>query len=266
MPASSSPMIDTHCHLADEAFAEDLEAVVGRARAAGVAGALCVVELTDPAELARVGRVILAWDAVRTTAGVHPHRAAAHGGNPDEVVALVRARVAADPMVRAVGEIGLDYHYDFAPRDRQRELFAAQVAFACEAGLPVVIHTREADDDTIAILRDAGRQRATGVFHCFSGDRALARQALSLGFHVSFSGMLTFPNAATIREAAAVVPLDRVLVETDCPYLAPVPFRGKRNEPAWVAEVIRALAILHGASPEAVVEASTDNYRRLFRP
>jgi TatD DNase family protein len=259
-------MIDSHCHLADDAFAEDLDAVIGRARAAGIAGVLCVVEVTDPAELARVDRVIAAWDAVRTTAGVHPHRAAAYGGSPDEAVALVRARIAADPMVRAVGEIGLDYHYDFAPRDRQRELFAAQVALACEAGLPVVVHTREADDETIAILRDAGRRRATGVFHCFSGDHTLARQALSLGFHVSFSGILTFPKAATLREAAAVVPLDRVLVETDCPYLAPVPFRGQRNEPAWVAEVIRALAIVHGASLEAVAQACTDNYRRLFRP
>jgi len=259
-------MIDSHCHLADEAFSEDLDAVIARARSAGLDGALCIAEATDAAEVARVDRVSAAWDAVRTTAGVHPHRAAAHPGGVDEVVALVRGRIAADARVRAVGEVGLDYHYDFAPRDRQQAVFAAQIELACESGLPLVIHTREADADTVAILREAGRGRATGVFHCFSGDVLLARQALDLGFHVSFSGILTFPKAAAIRDAAAVVPVDRVLVETDCPYLAPVPFRGKRNEPAWVAEVVRALAVVHGASVESVAASTAANYRRLFRP
>ena len=259
-------MIDSHCHLADEAFAEDLDAVIARARSAGLLGALCVAEVTDAAELDRVGRVTAAWDGVRTTAGVHPHRAAAHGGPPDQLVELVRRRIADDGQVRAVGEIGLDYHYDFAPRERQRDVFAAQVAFAADAGLPIVLHTRDAADDTLAILGDAGRGRATGVFHCFSGDASLARQAIDLGFYVSFSGILTFPKAAAIREAATVVPLDRLLVETDCPYLAPVPHRGKRNEPAWVTEVVRGLASIHGVTPEAAAEATSENYRRLFRP
>jgi TatD DNase family protein len=259
-------MIDSHCHLADEAFAGDLDAVIERARAAGLTGALCIGEVSDSAELTRLDRAAAAWDDVRTTAGVHPHRATALPGGPDVVVDLVKRRVAADPRVRAVGEIGLDYHYDFAPHDRQREVFAAQVAYARDAGLPIVVHTREADADTLAILRDAGAGRIAGVFHCFSGDRVLASEAVTLGFHVSFSGILTFPKAAAVREAASAVPLDRLLVETDCPYLAPVPHRGKRNEPAWVAEVVRALAAIHGISPADVAAATAKNYRRLFRP
>jgi len=259
-------MIDSHCHLADGAFADDLDAVIARARSAGITGALCIGEVTDPAELARLDRVAANWGDVRTTAGVHPHRAAALPGGAEAIVDLVKRRVAADPRVRAVGEIGLDYHYDFAPRERQREVFAAQVAYAAEAGLPVVIHTREAEADTLAILKEAGAGRAAGVFHCFSGDRALAIDALNLGFHVSFSGILTFPRAAAIRDAALVVPLDRVLVETDCPYLAPVPHRGTRNEPAWVAEVVRALASIRRSEPADVAAATSENYRRLFRP
>jgi TatD DNase family protein len=260
-------MIDSHCHLADEAFAGDVDAVIARARSAGVVGALCIGEVTDPAEIVRLDLVAAAWDGVRTTAGVHPHRASAQAGDVEAaVVDLVRRRVAVDPRVRAVGEIGLDYHYDFAPRERQREVFAAQVAYAVENGLPVVIHTREADADTLAVLREAGAGRVTGVFHCFSGDRALAIDALALGFYISFSGILTFPKAAAIRDAAIAVPLDRVLVETDCPYLAPVPHRGRRNEPAWVAEVVRVLASVHGLAPAEVAAATTENYRRLFRP
>jgi len=259
-------MIDSHCHLADEAFAEDLDAVIARAQSAGLAGALCIGEVTDAPELARLDRVATSWGGVRTTAGVHPHRASALAGGAGAPVDLVKRRVAVDPRVRAVGEIGLDYHYDFAPRARQQEVFAAQVAFAVEAGLPLVIHTREADADTLAILKEAGGGRAVGVFHCFSGDRALAVDALNLGFHISFSGILTFPRAAAIRDAALAVPLDRVLVETDCPYLAPVPHRGRRNEPAWVAEVVRALASIHGLPAGDVAAATAENYRALFRP
>jgi TatD DNase family protein len=257
-------MIDSHCHLADEAFADDLDAVVRRAQEAGLAGGLCVVDVTEPAEVDRVARVTSAWTALRTTAGVHPHRAAGCSGA--EAVELVRRRIAADPLVRAVGEIGLDYHYDFAPRDRQREVFEAQVAFARESGLPIVVHTREADADTLEILERAGAGEVSGVFHCFSGDRELARRAVELGFHVSFSGILTFPKAAGIRDAARIVPLDRVLVETDCPYLAPVPFRGRRNEPAWVARVVDALADLYSMAAEAAGRTTAANYERLFRP
>jgi TatD DNase family protein len=168
--------------------------------------------------------------------------------------------------VRAVGEVGLDYHYDFAPRDVQRAVFAGQVRLACERDLPLVIHTREADDDTIALLAREGKGKARGVFHCFSGDARLARRALDLGFYVSFSGMVTFPKAGSIRDAAAIVPLDRLLVETDAPYLAPVPHRGSRNEPGRVVEVVRALAELRGIDVAAVASASVSNYRNLFAP
>lgn len=259
-------MIDSHCHLADEAFAGDLDAVVARANAGGLTGALCIVDATDPGEMQRAEGVARAWDAVRTTAGVHPHRAADFARCASAAVALVRSRIDADSRVRAIGEIGLDYHYDCAPRDVQREVFAAQAAFARDAGLPVVVHTREADDDTVEILRRVGAGTLTGVFHCFSGDRHLAAEALDLGFYVSFSGILTFPKSEAIRQAAALVPLDRLLVETDCPYLAPVPHRGKRNEPAWVSEVVATLARLHGRETQAVAGATAENYRRLFRP
>lgn len=259
-------MVDSHCHLADDAFAGDLDAVIARARQAGLVGALCVVEASAPEEAARAEAVVRRWNHVRTTAGVHPHRAAAFAADPQGAVALVRARLQADGAVRAVGEIGLDYHYDLAPREVQREVFAAQVAFARDAGLPVVVHTREADDDTVEILERVGAGALAGVFHCFSGDSALARRAVALGFYVSFSGILTFPKAQAVRDAAAAVPVDRLLVETDCPYLAPVPWRGRRNEPAWVGHVCTALAAVHGASTETMAGATTANYGRLFNP
>jgi len=168
--------------------------------------------------------------------------------------------------VRAIGEVGLDYHYDFAPRDVQRNVFSAQVALARDRGYPLVIHTREADDDTVAILEQEGAGRVRGVFHCFSGDSGLARRALRLGFYLSFSGILTFPRSAAVRDAAAIVPLDRLLVETDCPYLSPVPYRGRRNEPAWVVETVKRLADIRGIDPSEVASAASENYRILFAP
>jgi TatD DNase family protein len=259
-------MIDSHGHLADEAFAEDIDAVIQRAREAGVLGVLCVVDVSEPAEAGRADTVAQRWDAVRTTAGVHPHRSGSFAGRASAAVALVESRIASDPRVRAIGEVGLDYHYDFAPRDVQRSVFSAQVALARDRGYPLVIHTREADDDTIAILEQEGAGRVRGVFHCFSGDSGLARRALGLGFHLSFSGILTFPRSASVRDAAALVPLDRLLVETDCPYLAPVPHRGRRNEPAWVAETLQSLANIHGIDPADMAAATSENYRILFAP
>ncbi len=259
-------MTDSHSHLADEAFAADVEAVLGRARDAGLAAILCVVDVSDPAEAARADGVSALWEGIRTTAGVHPHRAAPFAGRPEAAADLVAARLGADPLARAVGEVGLDYHYDFAPRDAQRGVFAAQVALARNAELPLVIHSREADEDTIAILEHEGEGRVRGVFHCFSGDVRLAEQALRLGFYVSFSGMLTFPNADAIRRAAAIVPLDRVLVETDSPYLAPVPYRGRRNEPAWVARTVAALAEIHRSDVAHIAALTSRNYRELFAP
>lgn len=259
-------MVDSHCHLADDAFASDLDAVITRARLAGLAGALCIVDVSDAGEQARVEGICASWDAVRTTAGVHPHRALEFAGAPARARDAVAARLAVDPRARAIGEIGLDYHYDFAPRDVQRAVFEAQVVLARECGLPIVVHTRKADEDTVRILEDAGRGEVRGVFHCFSGGPELAGRAVALGFHVSFSGILTFPSAGRIREAAAAVPEDRLLVETDSPYLAPVPLRGRRNEPAYVLHVARSLADIRGIPESRCLALTTLNYRVLFEP
>ena len=196
-------MIDSHCHLADDAFVDDVGAVVTRAIATGLTGALCILDLTTESELARVPALTEAWPAVRFAVGIHPHKAATFADRVSDVQGAVRETMARLGAVVAIGEIGLDHHYDFAPRQLQRDVFAEQVALAREVGRPVVIHTREADTDTLDVLRSAGRGEVRGVFHCFTGDVTLARRALDLGFHLSFSGIVTFRNATGIREAAA---------------------------------------------------------------
>jgi TatD DNase family protein len=256
-------MIDSHCHLADDVYAGDVAEVIARARAAGVTGAMCILDATDEAELARAEALRATWPALSLSVGVHPHKAGAFAGRAPASAECVATRIAR-LVPRAVGEIGLDYHYDFAPHDVQREVFAAQVALAVEHGLPVVIHAREADEDAIAVLREAGQGKVRGVFHCFTAGNWLADQALALGFHVSFTGILTFPRAGDLRAVASRVPLDRTLLETDSPFLAPVPHRGKRNEPAWVGRVAEQLALLHGTTPDAVVAATTANFAALF--
>jgi TatD DNase family protein len=170
------------------------------------------------------------------------------------------------PAARAIGEIGLDYHYDFSPRDVQQEVFRAQIAVARELQRPVVIHTREADADTIAILREDGGGEVRGVLHCFTGGDALARAGLDLGFYISLAGIITFPRAQDLRETVKQVPVDRLLAETDSPFLAPVPYRGKRNEPAHVAHVVAALASLHGMDAAELARRTTANFHSLFRP
>ena len=165
-----------------------------------------------------------------------------------------------------MGEIGLDYHYDFSPRDVQQQVFRAQVRLARELQLPVVIHTREADADTVAILKEEGRGDLRGVLHCFTGDTALARAGLDLGLYLSFAGIVTFPKAGALRDTARIVPLDRLLVETDSPYLAPTPYRGKRNEPAYVARVVATLAELHGVEAGDIARVTAANFHSLFRP
>ena len=257
-------MIDSHCHLADDAFVDDLDAVVGRAREAGVERALCILDVTNEDEAPRAARVAAAWPAVRFAAGVHPHLAAPFADEAEAAVRAVRAALERFPGVCAIGEIGLDYHYDFAPRPVQIEVFRRQIALARELGRPIVIHTREADDDTLAAIRSEGRGDVRGVFHCFTGDAAAARRALDLGFHVSFSGIATFRRADDIRAAAAVVPADRLLVETDAPYLAPVPFRGRRNEPAWVARVVDVLAGVRGQAIGEVAASTSAAFAALF--
>jgi TatD DNase family protein len=255
-------MIDSHCHLAGDEFADDLDLVIARAQDAGVQGALCILDAGNRVELDRVAGLRARWADLRFSVGVHPHRAAACG-TADEVERLVR-QVVADSGACAIGEVGLDYHYDFAPRDVQQAIFGRQVELACALDLPLVIHTREADADTLAVLRAAGGGRARGVLHCFTGDAALATEALAIGFHVSFSGIVTFPRADALREVAAALPHDRVLIETDSPYLAPVPFRGRRNEPAWVGRVAETLAQVWGMSVAEVERQTTATFDTLF--
>jgi TatD DNase family protein len=254
-------VIDSHCHLADDAFSGDLAEVVGRAKAAGVATAMCILSADEPEEVARAAVVREVWPEVVFAAGVHPHRA---GGFRDRPAAAADATAAAWRATngRALGEIGLDYHYDFAPRDVQRDVFAAQLALAGSLGRPVVIHTREATADTMAVLREASPP-VRGIMHCFTGTTAEARLALDLGLHISLSGILTFPRAETLREVAAFVPADRLLVETDAPFLAPVPHRGRRNEPAWVALTVDRLAAVRGEPVDTLADTVARNFRAL---
>jgi TatD DNase family protein len=255
-------MVDSHCHLADEAFAGDLEAVAARAQAAGVDEALCILAADAPEELARVPDVRRAWPGMRFAAAVHPHGAGAYAGRVAEAVAITRRALAAS-SASAVGEIGLDYHYDLAPRDVQQDVFAALVALAVEENLPVVVHTREAFADTERILRDAGRGRARGVLHCFTGTVDEARRALDFGFCISLAGIVTFPKGGTLREIAAFVPADRLLVETDAPFLAPVPHRGRRNEPAFVVETARRVAEVRGVPVDEFAAGATTTFHAL---
>ena len=259
-------MIDSHCHLAGEEFRTDLNDVIARARTAGVSGALVIVGAEDDEEYARAAGVTASWPGARLSIGVHPHTAGKFAGDPGAASALVETRVANAPLARAIGEIGLDYHYDFAPRDVQQAVFREQIGLARRLALPIVIHTREAEDDTFGILAEAPAGGPGGVFHCFTGDRAMARRALDAGFHLSLAGIVTFPRATELHEVAKMVPLDRLLIETDSPFLAPVPHRGTRNEPARVVHVAEAIARLRGTTAEAVGEASQANFTRLFNP
>jgi len=257
---------DSHCHIAGEEFIADLDAVVERAKAAGVSRALVILGAEDDAEIARAATVLTAWPQCRFAIGVHPHHAKVFESNPQAAAEKVAERLEALPEARAIGEIGLDYHYDFSPRDVQQQVFRAQIRLAGELGLPVVIHTREADADTVAILREEGKGALRGVLHCFTGGLSLARAGLDLGFHISLAGILTFPKAADLRATVKTLPPDRLLAETDSPYLAPVPYRGKRNEPAYVAYVVAALADIHGLDAGDMARQTSANFHTLFRP
>jgi TatD DNase family protein len=253
-------LADSHCHLDMPQFDADRDEVVARAREAGVEDLLIVGGVDAEAGHLRALKVADEL-GVPVSAGVHPHEAKlADEGVYDELRGLAR-----DGRVAAIGEIGLDFHYDHSPRDVQREAFRRQVRLAREVGLPIIIHTREADEETARLLEEERAGDCGGVIHCFTGGQELARRALALGFYVSFSGILAFPRAEVIQSVAREVPLDRLLIETDSPFLAPPPHRGKRNEPAFVVEVARKLAQLRGATVEAVGAAARDNFRRLFR-
>jgi TatD DNase family protein len=259
-------VIDSHCHLADETFASDLGEVVTRARDAGLERVMVILEAGNAAEAAQAARVEELWPDVRFAIGIHPHQAHQFAADPEGAAAAVRAQFAATPSARAIGEIGLDYHYDYSPRDVQHAVFRTQVRLARELRRPVVIHTREADEDTIAILRDEGGGEVQGVLHCFTGTPALRDAGLALGLYVSLAGIVTFPKAADLRETVQQVPLERLLVETDSPFLAPVPYRGKRNEPAYVARVLETLAGMHQIPAGDLARRTAVNFHTLFRP
>ena len=257
-------MIDSHCHLAGSEFDADLPAVVDRARAAGLERVLVILSSGDDEEAGRAVRVRELWSDARFAVGIHPHQAGQHAADLDDGIARLRADLAGAAAI-ALGEVGLDYHYDFSPCEVQQEVFRRQLRLARALDLPVVIHTREAAEDTFRILRDeAGGIRT--IFHCFTGDRAMARDALDLGAWLSFAGIVTFPSAGELREVARIVPADRILVETDAPFLAPVPHRGKRNEPAFVSRVVEAIAELRGVAAGAVAERTTANFHAAFSP
>ncbi len=259
-------MTDSHCHIAGEEFAGDLDQVVERARAAGVRRALVILAAEDEAEFVRVPAVAAAWPECRFAVGVHPHHAHHYAADPQGAAAIVAVRLEALPSARAIGEVGLDYHYDFSPRDVQQAVFRAQLRLAKSRDLPIVIHTREAEDDTLRILAEEGGLALRGVFHCFTGDLAAAERALATGFYLSIPGVVTFPKAEALRAALAHVPADRLLVETDSPYLAPVPHRGKRNEPARVATVVERVAAARSETATVVGVQTDANFDALFRP
>ena len=250
--------IDSHSHLADPAFEPDREAVIERARSAGAQAIVCVGESIDAA--GRASKIASSHPRfVYFSAGVHPHDAAQF--DPLRDAAAIREFVAAGAV--AIGECGLDAHYDHSPRDAQRRAFAEQLSLALELERPVIVHTRDAEDDTCAMVTEAGRAGVRGVLHCYTGSHALAEAALAVGWYVSFSGIVTFKkweDDALLR----LVPDDRVLVESDAPYLAPVPNRGKRNEPAWVASTLARVANVRGIDVESFGRQVSANAARLF--
>jgi TatD DNase family protein len=252
-------LIDSHCHIDDTRFDADREVMMTRARAAGVEHFVTIG--CDLATSRAAVALAQKHPYISATVGVHPHEVRLiQEGWYDELRSLARS-----DRVLAYGEIGLDYHYDHSPRDVQRIRFREQIQLARELKLPIVIHTREAQEDTITILKEEKASELGGVFHCFSGDAWLAKDALDLGFYLSFSGVVTFQNAVMLREIVKTVPLDRILVETDSPYLTPAPYRGKRNEPAYVRQVAEKIAEVHGIDMEKVEEATTQNTKWLFQ-
>jgi TatD DNase family protein len=253
-------LVDSHCHLDFPQLAERLPDVLARAKAAGV-GRMVTIS-THVARFERCRALADAHDELFFTVGTHPHNAAEEPDVPaSEIAALAR-----HPRCIGIGESGLDFFYDNSPRDMQRRVFRAHIAAARASGLPLVIHARDADEDMIAILtEEIGQAAFDAVLHCFSSGRRLAEIGVELGFYVSFSGILTFKRSEELREIARKVPPERLLVETDAPYLAPEPHRGRPNEPAYVAHTARVLAETIGLAPEALAELTTANFYRLFR-
>ncbi|MFL6216817.1 MAG: TatD family hydrolase [Blastocatellia bacterium] len=254
--------IDSHAHIESEDFDGDRTAMIERAREAGVEIIVAVGngDLSKDSHTA-AQRIADKYDFIYTTVGVHPHEARLL----DDQMYDRLAELAAHPKVIAWGEIGLDYHYDNSPRDVQRAAFRRQLQMARERRLPAVIHTREAEEDTLQILREEWQSAGLpGIIHCFTGTRAFAEAAVEMGFLISFSGVVTFKKADDLRETARALPVDKILIETDAPFLAPVPFRGRRNEPAYVIETARSIADLRGLAAEEIGRATSANFKRLF--
>jgi TatD DNase family protein len=255
-------LIDSHCHIDGPEFHEDFGEMLNRASQAGVKAMLCVG--TGDVMNGEVGRAVEVANAhpnIYASVGVHPHDAKIYN---DEVERRL-VELARNSKVVAWGEIGLDYHYDHSPRDVQRSVFKRQLEKAVEEKLPVIIHTRDAEEDTIEILESFRRENdVQGVMHCFGGSPEAARRYIDLGFYISFAGNVTFKKAGPLREAAKIVPLDRLLVETDCPYMSPEPLRGRRNEPSHVVHTARLLADIMAVDSERLEEATTENFQRLF--
>ena len=249
-------LVDSHCHLDFSDFAAEREAIIARARSAGVETMLTISTRLD--EFGELLAIAEAHDGIWCSVGAHPHEAKDHAAlAPQQLVALT-----AHPKVVGIGETGLDFHYDLSPRDIQEQVFRAHIAASHKTGLPLVIHARNADREVAQILDE--ERPPPGVMHCFSSGRALADAALALGFYISISGIVTFRNAEDLRAIVRNLPLDRLLVETDAPYLAPVPYRGKRNEPAFVAATAAAVAGLKGIELQHLAEMTSANFFRLF--
>ncbi|MFC3205162.1 TatD family hydrolase [Aquamicrobium soli] len=253
-------LVDSHCHLDFPDFSEEREAIVARAIEAGI-GRMVTIS-TRVRKFPQVLEIAETFDPIYCSVGTHPHNA------DEELDVSVEdlVRLSSHPKVVAIGEAGLDYHYDKAPREAQAQGFRTHIAAARQTGLPLVIHARAADDDMAAILKEeTGKGAFPFILHCFSSGRSLAETGIALGGYVSFSGILTFKNSTDLRAIAADVPHDRLLVETDAPYLAPVPFRGKRNEPSFVVQTAKVLAETIGVSEAEIAELTTDNFFRLFK-
>jgi len=254
-------LVDTHCHLDPQYFPGGVDEPLARARAAGLSGFVVIGVGSDPAPARHAAAVARALPGeVRAVAGIHPHDAVTLDAAAEaELDAIVRA-----DEVAAVGEIGLDYHYDHSPRDVQKATFARLIGLARAVKKPIVVHTRSAAEDTLAILEAEGARDVGGVIHCFSEDRAFAERALDLGFYLSFSGIVTFKTAKSVHDVAAWAPADRILVETDSPYLAPVPLRGKPCEPAYLVHTARRVAELRGITLDELADVTTKNASRAF--
>jgi TatD DNase family protein len=254
--------IDSHCHIEGSQFDADREEVIERARSAGIELLVCVGNGEVAADSHEAAfKIADSYSWIYTTVGVHPHEARLYD---DELEARL-VDLATHPRVIAWGEIGLDYHYDNSPRETQRDVFRRQLRLARARGLPAVIHTREAEPETLELLEQEWKGSGLpGVIHCFTGTREFAERAIELGFSISFSGVVSFRNAGDLRATARALPLERILIETDAPFLAPVPYRGRRNEPAYLIETARCIAELRGLEPEELASATSENFRTLF--